>query len=586
MSAMTPEHRLPIATARASARHVAGLLRRRRAAVAGVVALYLAASAAGLVAPWMLGRMVDAIIAGEDDLWRSFAILAGAAALGAVLAVVAVDRLARLTEPTLAELREQVVGRALSLEYRRLEASGTGDLLSRVGDDARLVATNTSTIVPEVLTSVTTVLLTLVGLLALDWRLALAGLLAVPSYLLGLRWYLPRSGPIYAAERAAMGNRAQALLGVVQGLPTLRAFRTEAPAVAEVERRSQQTVDLSISVFRLFGRFASRANRSELIGLLALLAVGFWLVDGGAVTVGAVTTAALFFHRLFNPLGALMFLFDELQSTFASLTRMVGVAGMPVAVAGTGRPQGDAVRVRGLRHAYVEGHDAVDGLDLDVHPGHRVALVGASGAGKSTVAAVIAGTLPPSGGDVELGGVALYDVAEEELRRRVCLVSQEVHVFAGTVRENLLLVSESPEHAHPETAVRVDEALTAVGAGWVADLPDGLDTVVGDGALHLTTAQAQHLALARVLLADPALVVLDEATAEAGSAGARDLDRAAAEVVGGRGAVIVAHRLTQARGADEIIVLDQGRAVERGTHDELVAAGGTYATLWRAWSGE
>lgn len=572
---------LPIATPGESARHLNDLLRPRRRLAATVVASYLAQAGLGLVAPWVLGRLVDAILVGDDVVWRSFAQIVAAAVGAAVLSIVAVDLLARLAEPSLAELREQVLARALSLEHRRVEEAGAGDVLSRVGDDARLVSTNAATIVPELLASATAVLLTVAGLFVLDWRLALAGLLALPSYVLGLRWYLPRSGPYYARERAAMGHRAQALLGVVQGLATLRAFRVEAPAVAEVDRRSRETLEISISVFHLFGRFASRANRSELIGLLALLVVGFLLVDADAVTVGEVTTAALLFHRLFNPIGALMFLFDEVQSTLASFARMVGVARMSGPVDGGAVPVGDTLRTQGLEHAYVAGRHVVSDVDLELSPGRRVALVGASGAGKTTVAAILAGTLPPSGGQVTLGGCDLYAVAHDELRRRVCLVSQEVHVFAATVRDNLTLA------AVPDAVSDADviEVLDLVGARWHADLPEGLDTRIGDDGHALTASQAQQLALARVLLVDPAVVVLDEATAEAGSLGARDLDRAADAVVADRAAVVVAHRLSQARDADEILVMDQGRIVERGSHQDLVARRGRYAALWSAWSG-
>ncbi|MGA8257781.1 MAG: ABC transporter ATP-binding protein [Nocardioides sp.] len=570
---------LPIATPRESARHLSQLLRPRRVLAVVVVVVFLAEAALGLVAPWVLGRLVDAILAGDDVVWSSFAQIAVAGAAAALLSVMAVGLLAGLSEPTLADLREQVVARALGLEHRRLEEAGAGDVLSRVGDDARVVSTNASTIVPELLASLTAVLLTVVGLFVLDWRLALAGLLALPSYVLGLRWYLPRSGPYYTRERAAMGQRAQALLGVVQGLPTLRAFRVEAPAVAEVDRRSRETLEISISVFHLFGRFASRANRSELIGLLALLVVGFLLVDARSVSVGDVTTAALFFHRLFNPIGALMFLFDEVQSTLASFNRMVGVATMPQPAEVHATPADDTLRAHGVGHAYVAGRPVVIDVDLDLTPRRRVALVGASGAGKTTVAAVVAGTMPPSSGQVTLGGVDLYTVAHDDLRHRICIVSQEVHVFAATLRDNLTLA------AVPDTIDDADVvgALDEVGARWFADLADGLDTRVGDDGRSLTAFQAQQLALARVLLVDPAVVVLDEATAEAGSFGARELDRAADAVVAGRAAVVVAHRLSQARDADEILVMEHGRVVERGPHEVLVALGGRYAELWSAW---
>ncbi|SDC19523.1 ABC transporter ATP-binding protein [Nocardioides lianchengensis] len=575
---------LPVATARESAGHLLRLMLRRPVVLGAAVAAFLAASATGLLAPYVLGRLVDRLLDGgpgvDDALTSAFWLIAGAAVLGGLLAAGSADLLARAVEPALATLRQQVLARALTLDAARVEASGSGDLLSRVGDDARVVARAVSQFVPMVLASLTTIVLTAGGLFTLDWRLGLAGLVTLPFYVHALRWYLPRSAPYYARERVATGERAQALVSALRGLPTLRSFRIEEPAAAEVDARSADTVRISLDVFHLYGRFGGRTNRTECVGLIAILGVGFLGVDSGAVSVGEVTTAALFFHRLFNPIGVLLFLFDDLQVTAASLTRLVGVAALPAPSYDVpAEPAGGTLALRGIGHRYLPDRPMLDGVDLVVEPGRRVALVGASGAGKTTLAAVAAGVLPPTSGSVRLGSVDLGTLDPALLRRQVGLVSQEVHVFAGTLRDNLRLAAvddPSDEDLH--------EALVAVAAaGWVAALPEGLDTLVGEDGRTLTPAQAQQLALARVLLVDPAVVVLDEATAEAGSLGARELDTAADAVTRGRAALVVAHRLSQAQRSDLVLVLDHGRVVESGSHDELVAAGGRYAELWAAW---
>jgi ABC-type multidrug transport system fused ATPase/permease subunit len=581
-----PRDLLPVATARESAVHLLRLMLRRPVLLGSAVVAFLAASATGLLAPYVLGRLVDRLLDGGagtgEALTNAFWLIAGAAVLGGLLSAVSVELLSRAVEPALATLRQEVLARALTLDAARVEASGSGDLLARVGDDARVVARAVSQFVPLVLASLTTILLTSVGLFTLDWRLGLAGLVTVPFYVHVLRWYLPRSAPYYARERVATGERAQALVSALRGLPTLRSFRIEEPAAAEVDARSADTLRISLDVFHLYGRFGGRTNRTECIGLIVILGVGFLAVDSGAVSVGQVTTAALFFHRLFNPIGVLLFLFDDLQVTAASLTRLVGVAALPApSYDDPAEPAAGRLVLRGIGHHYQPGRPVLDGVDLVVEPGQRVALVGASGAGKTTLAAIAAGVLAPTAGSVRLGPVDLGTLDPALLRRQVGLVSQEVHVFAGTVRENLLLAAVEP-------AALVDEALTealaAVSAsGWVAALPDGLDTVLGEDGHALTPAQAQQLALARVLLVDPAVVVLDEATAEAGSLGARELDTAADAVTRGRAALVVAHRLSQAHRSDLILVLDHGRVVEAGTHDDLVAAGGRYADLWAAW---
>ncbi|WP_243057784.1 ABC transporter ATP-binding protein [Nocardioides sp. SR21] len=574
---------LPVSTRREAFALVRSLVATRRWALTACLAMFVVEGLAGLVAPLMLGRIVDVVSSGGDagEITVAFVWILGAAVVGGVATALSIALLARAAEPALADLREQVVEHALELESTELEAAGSGDLLSRVGDDVRLIAESFTEVIPLIVNSAIAVVFTSVGLFALDWRLGLAGLGAVPFYVLGLRWYLPRSGPYYRREREANGTRAEALLTGVHASRTLRAYDIANAHHERIEAASWRSARISIDVFRLLTRFYGRSNRAELIGLLLILATGFLLAREDEVTVGAVTAAALLFHRLFNPIGALLTLFDEVQSAGASLTRLAGLALLrPPAPTAVPRQPADAhLTVRGLHHEYVAGRPAVDEADLDVEPGRRTAVVGASGAGKTTLGAAVAGRLVPSRGDVVLGGVPL-DQVDGRGRPPVALVSQEVHVFTGTVRDNLTLAAPGADDAE------LERALVAVGA-WpsVEALPEGLSTPVGEGALTLTPALAQQLALARVLLADPWVVVLDEATAEAGSAGARDLERAAEAVTDGRTSLTIAHRLTQAMSADTVLVMDSGRVVERGTHDELVAAGGAYARLWSAWSG-
>jgi ATP-binding cassette subfamily C protein len=575
---------LPVSTPREAAALARKLLRQRPWALVGCAAMFAVEGLAGLVAPWMLGRIVDVVVDGGSASEVTAAVLwiVGAAVVGGLATFLSVSLLARTAEPALADLRETVVERALELEATELEATGSGDLLSRVGDDVRLVTESFTEVIPLLVNSVVAVVFTAIGLFALDWRLGIAGLGAVPFYVLALRWYLPRSGPYYRREREANGERAEALLTGIHASRTLRAYGIAESHQAVTTAASWRSAQLSIDVFRLQTRFYGRNNRAELIGLLLILGTGFALVDADEVTVGAVTAAALLFHRLFNPVGAIVGLFDEVQSVGASLVRLVGVAQLPppVPVHDPQRPADAHLVVRGLHHEYVEGWPAVDEVSLDVAPGKRVAVVGASGAGKTTLGAAIAGRLAPTRGSVLLGAVPLARI-DGDGREPVAIVSQEVHVFAGSVRDNLTLAAPSASSSDLESA------LVAVGA-WasVQALPQGLDTMVGDGAMTLTPALAQQVALARVLLADPHVVVLDEATAEAGSAGARSLELAALAVTADRTSVTIAHRLTQAVTADEIVVMDLGRVVERGSHDQLVAAGERYAELWAAWSAD
>ena len=574
---------LPTADRRKTARLTWRLVRRQRLPLTLAVASFVLAGLSALVPPWMLGRITDLVLDGGStaDVTAAAAVIAVAALVGGLATWASVAFLARAGEPALAALREDVLERALALDSARIEAAGTGDVLARVGDDARTVTEALTEMVPTLVTSLVLVIFTALGLTALDWRLGLAGLATVPFYVAGLRWYLPRSGPYYARERVAEGERAQALVSGLQGARTLRAHGLEADQLAQVRRRSDEARQIAVDVFGMLTRFFARTNRAELIGLTLVLGTGFLLVRSGSATVGAVTAAALYFHRLFNPIGALLTIFDRVQAAGASLARLAGVALMPAPPPPTVEPPtgpGPLV-LTGVGHDYVPGHPVLDDVDLTIAPGQRVALVGATGAGKTTLGAVAAGVLPPSRGTVTLAGVPVAGMGAAALRSRVVLVSQDVHVFAGSIRESVTLVAETADDAAVRDALRSAGALR-----WVEALPEGPDTVVGDGAHPLTPAQAQQLALARVALADPWFVVLDEATAEAGSAGAHDLEEATLDVTRGRGAIVVAHRLTQSAAADRVLVLHEGRVVEDGTHDELVDAGGRYADLWAAWS--
>jgi ATP-binding cassette subfamily C protein len=561
---------LPIATLARTREALGGLLRPHRGLVAATVAVLVAAATAMLLVPPLIGRIVDAVIG------HGPAGIVDALALGIVVALVARALLAalgsalvaRLGELVLAGLRERVVRRALDVPVADVERAGSGDLLQRVSGDIAVISEGVRRAVPMVVISVLDIGLTLVGLAVLDWRLALAGLVPLPVWVLITRWYVRTSGPLYAAERAAEGARTQTLLAGVGGAATVRAFRRRAAQLTRIDEHSAAAVSAAMRASTAQSRFGAVMNGAEMLGVLAILLTGFWLVRADAVTVGATTAAALYFLRLFDPIGITLFLLDEAQSAGAALARLVGVADMPAPPAPPAprTPRDASVRLTGVRHAYDGGAEVLHGVDLDVAPGERLAVVGASGAGKTTLGAVLAGVRTPTAGTVEIGGVPLAEIAE--LRRQVALVTQEVHVFAGTVADNLRL-------AHPDASdAELSAALRTVGA------PLALTDAVGD---ELSATRAQQLALARLVLADPAVAVLDEATAEAGSAGARALERAAAAALAGRTAVVIAHRLTQAAAADRIVVFDKGRIVESGPHDELVRAGGRYAALWAAW---
>ncbi len=536
----------------------------------------------GLATPAVLGAMVNVVTDGGGDAQRRVTILAlvlvGVAVGQSVLGAVSNFFVAQVGESTVADLRERVMHRALDLPQSMLERSGRGDIVSRITSDVRLVTRAVGEAIPVFASAALTIALTIVGLGALDWRFAVAALIAAPIQIRGLQWYLKRSEPIYRQEREAEGERAQQTIDSIGNSDTVFAFRLSAAHLGHIEERSLAAARLSLLATRLRTRFFGRLNLAEFVGLSAVLVVAFVLVRRGEVSLGAATAAALYFYRLFDPIGAVLGVFDQLQEGGIGLARLVGVTQIPrpAPTADPMTPSDSSITFDDVSFGYDDTR-AVEKVTLSIPAGSHVAIVGSSGAGKSTLARLVAGVHDPQAGTIRIGGVARENISPSNLS--IALVTQEVHVFAGTVRQDLRLVDPDADDS------RVLDALATAGAlDWVEALPHGLDTVVGSGGHALTSAAAQQLALARVALLDPDILLLDEATAEAGSAGAQDLDDAATRLATGRTTVTIAHRLSQAERAELIVVMEAGRLVEQGSHTDLLAMGGTYAALWEAWS--
>jgi ABC-type multidrug transport system fused ATPase/permease subunit len=467
----------------------------------------------------------------------------------------------------------------LALPLSTVERAGTGDLVSRTTSDVDSLARTIRFAVPETLIAAVTTGLTVAAAVWVNPLAAIPCIAGVPALWLGTRWYLKRAPAGYLWERAAYARLTGTVGETVDGGRTIDALGLREERVrrldddlAEAYRAERRTLYLRTVWF-------PTAEFAYVLPVAVSLAWGGWLVSNGHASIGEVTAVALYVVQLADPVDRLISWLDEIQVGATSFARLVGIAGVPADRTASGeQPAGDVLRAEDVRYAYVPDRDVLHGIDLDLRPGERVAVVGPSGAGKSTLGRLLAGIHPPRSGRVEVGGVSLVELPLETLRREVALVTQEQHVFVGTLADNLRLARPgAPDE-------RLEEALEAVDAlGWARALPHGLGTTVGAGGFPLTPSQAQQVALARLVLADPHTLVLDEATSLLDPRAARHLERSLASVLHGRTVVAIAHRLHTAHDAERVAVVEDGLLHELGTHDELVARGGSYAALWDSW---
>jgi len=581
---MTTAPALPVAT-RAQVRRAAGrLVRADRTAFTIALLLNVAAAAAGLVSPLVVGGIITAVqhrqgVAAIDRL--------GVVLVIAALTQLVLARFARLVayrfgERTTARLREQVTDRMLDLDSRNAERIPAADLASRSSVDVGAVAVVLRNAAPDVVFALIQAVIIVAATLLLSPVLGLCGIAGLAAIGFALRWYLRRARAAYLDQSAAFANAATVLAETTDSARTIEMFglqdqrrRALNQALDRSEAMMRRTLALRSTLFPVI-------DASYGVAVAAVVAVGGALFLHGSLPLGMVVAVALYINRLSGPLDTVIIWTETLQSAGASFARVEGLASagptppatqvIPVA------PADETIALIDVNYAYRPGLDVLHAVSLTVAPGGWLAIVGTSGAGKTTVGRLIAGIDVPRTGSATVGGVAMADLPPETLREHVIMVTQDHYLFRDSIRNNLALAAQGA------TDDQLTAALRTVGARWLDDLPEGLDTELTDRR-RIDGGQAQHIALARVVLANPHTVILDEATALLDPRTARATERALSAILAGRTVIAIAHRLQTAHDADQIVVMDEGRVTETGTHHDLLADGGHYARLWDSWRG-
>lgn len=550
-----------------------------------MLGLYALAAITGLIPAWVIGKIINLATSNTlhtSDITRLVIILLASSLSFALLTFLARAQSYKLGETIFATLREEFLASVLALPLIDVERAGTGDLLSRTTNDVEALSRTVRFALPEWMVAILQAVLTLVAMLLISPLASIGAVVSIPFLVFSTRTYLKFAPPGYRRERMSYATMSGTISETAEGARTIDAHQLSSRQSRRIEGDINESYFSEIYTLLLRMNWFPTVESAFALAVATTLAWSGWLALHHHLSIGAATTLTLYVVQVNDPLDRIIMWLDELQIGQTSLARLVGVSVVTDNRPTKGpEPTSEVIVMDDVHYSYRAGRDVLKGISLTVRPGERLAIVGPSGAGKSTIGRLLAGIDAPRQGSVTVGGFALAGLPLDTLRRHVALVTQEHHIFIGSLRENLSL-------AKPDaTSEEIENCLASVDAlEWAEALPQGLETELGTTGFSLTPAQAQQLALARLVLSNPHTLVLDEATALLDPRAARHLERSMSAVMSGRTVIAIAHRLHTAHDADRVCVVVDGAIAELGTHDELVALNGQYASLWRSWRNE
>ena len=576
---------LPIASNDIVRAYARKLITSHKLDIVKMLGLYALAAITGLIPAWVIGKIINLATTNTlhtDNITRLVIFLLISSLSFALLTFLARTQSYKLGETIFATLREEFLASVLALPLIDVERAGTGDLLSRTTNDVEALSRTVRFALPEWMVAILQAVLTLVAMLLISPLASIGAIVSIPFLVFSTRTYLKFAPPGYRRERMSYATMSGTISETAEGARTIDAHRLSARQSRRIENDINESYFSEIYTLLLRMNWFPTVESAFALAVATTLAWSGWLALHHHLSIGAATTLTLYVVQVNDPLDRIIMWLDELQIGQTSLARLIGVSVVTDNRPTIGpEPTSEVIVMDDVHYSYRAGRDVLKGITLTVRPGERLAIVGPSGAGKSTIGRLLAGIDAPRQGSVTVGGFSLAGLPLDTLRRHVALVTQEHHIFIGSLLENLSLAKPD---ATPE---EIENCLASVDAlEWAKALPQGLETELGTTGFSLTPAQAQQLALARLVLANPHTLVLDEATALLDPRAARHLERSMSAVMSGRTVIAIAHRLHTAHDADRVCVVVDGNIAELGTHDELVALNGQYASLWRSWRNE